>query len=125
MKHPLPLATLLSVLLVSPLAAQEAAPTKSVGDLYKERAELSGKQVTLRGKVAKVNNQIMDRNWVHLRDGTGTAADGTNDITVTTQDNATLGDEVTVVGTLVVDTDFGSGYKYPLLVEKATITKAP
>ncbi len=125
MKYPLPLATLLSALLVTPVFAQDAAPAKSVADLYKERAELSGKQVTLHGKVAKVNNQIMDRNWVHLRDGTGNAADGSNDITVTTTDTADLGDLVTVVGTLILDMDFGSGYKYPLLVEKATITKAP
>jgi len=125
MKYPLPLATLLSALLVAPLFAQDAAPAKSVGDLYKERTALSGKQVTLHGKVAKVNNQIMDRNWVHLRDGTGDTADGSNDITITTMDTANPGDTVTVVGTLVVDMDFGSGYKYPLLIEKATITKAP
>jgi hypothetical protein len=65
----------------------------------------------------------MDRNWVHLRDGSGDAADGSNDITVTTADTATLGDEVTATGTLMVDLDFGSGYKYPLLLEKATIVK--
>ncbi len=122
MTHFFPLATLLSALLAAPVFAAEA-PAKAVGDLYKERAELNGKQVTLHGKVVKVNNQIMDRNWVHLRDGSGDAADGSNDITITTQDSANLNDEVTVVGTLVVDMDFGSGYKYPLLVEKATITK--
>ena len=125
MKYPLPLATLLSALLVAPLFAEDNAPATSVGDLYKERATLSGKQVTLHGKVAKVNNQIMDRNWVHLRDGTGEAADGSNDITITTTDTAAPGDEVTVVGTLILDMDFGAGYKYPLLIEKATITKAP
>ena len=58
-----------------------------------------------------------------MRDGSGDAAAGTNDLTVTTEDTAELSDQVTVTGTLVVDQDFGSGYKYPLLVEKATITK--
>ena len=122
MTHRLSLAAFLSALLITPVLAQEA-PAKAVGDLYKERAALNGKQVTLHGKVVKVNNQIMDRNWVHLRDGTGDPADGSNDITVTTQDTANLDDEVTVTGTLAVDLDFGSGYKYPLLVEKATITQ--
>lgn len=124
MTHTLSLATLLSVFLVTPVLAAETTAT-SVGDLYKERAALSGKQVTVRGKVAKVNTQIMDRNWVHLRDGTGDAADGSNDITVTTQDIAAVNDQVTVTGTLVVDTDFGAGYRYPLLIEKATIVPAP
>ncbi|HYN79741.1 MAG TPA: hypothetical protein VES73_18320 [Lamprocystis sp. (in: g-proteobacteria)] len=123
MTHKLSLAALLSVLLVTPALAEEA-PGKAVADLYKDRAALAGQQVRLHGTVVKVNNQIMDRNWVHLRDGTGDAADGTNDITVTTEDLATVNDEVTVTGTLMVDQDFGSGYKYPLLVEKATITKA-
>ncbi|WP_295388054.1 hypothetical protein [uncultured Thiodictyon sp.] len=123
MTHTLSLAALLSALLVTPALAAEATAT-SVGDLYKDRAALSGKQVTVHGKVAKFNKQIMERNWVHLRDGTGDAADGSNDITVTTQDTAAVNDEVTATGTLVVDMDFGAGYKYPLLIEKATITPA-
>jgi hypothetical protein len=122
MTYPLSLAALLSALLITPVLADET-PAKAVGDLYKERAELNGKPVTVHGKVVKVNNMIMDRNWVHVRDGSGDAAAATNDLTVTTQDTAEPGDLVTVTGTLVVDQDFGSGYKYPLLVEKATITK--
>jgi hypothetical protein len=128
MKSSLPLATLVSALVLAPLVAPawaEDATPKSVAELYKDRTALAGKPVTVKGKVVKANNQIMERNWVHLRDGTGNAADGTNDITVTTQDSATPGDEVTAVGTLVVDMDFGSGYRYPLLIEKATVTKAP
>ncbi len=113
----------LAALIAGPASAADPA-TKSVADIYKEKAELSGKEVTLHGKVVKANNQIMDRNWIHLQDGTGNAADGSNDITVTTQDTATVGDEVTVTGTLAVDLDFGSGYKYPLIVEKATLSKA-
>ncbi|WP_295443045.1 hypothetical protein [uncultured Thiodictyon sp.] len=124
MTHTLSLATLLSALLITPVLAAGATAT-AVGDLYKERAALGGKQVTVRGQVAKVNTQIMGRNWVHLRDGTGDAADGSNDITVTTQDTAAVNDQVTVTGTLVVDMDFGAGYRYPLLIEKATIAPAP
>ena len=65
----------------------------------------------------------MDRNWIHLRDGTGDAADGSNDITVTSQDVVEVGDAVTATGTVAVDLDFGSGYKYPLIVEKASVAK--
>ncbi len=122
MTHALSLATLLSALLATPVFAAET-PAKAVGDLYKERTELNGKPVTLHGKVVKVNNQIMDRNWVHLQDGSGDPADGSNDITITTQDTAKVNDLITVTGTLKVDLDFGAGYKYPLLVEEATITQ--
>ena len=128
MKTRTPLAMFTPVILLGLLASParaEDAPAKSIGDVYKERTALAGQQVTVKGKVVKANNQIMERNWVHLRDGSGDAADGSNDITVTTADSAAPGDEVTAVGTLVVDRDFGSGYRYPVLIEKATLTKAP
>ena len=104
-----------------PLLASDAIST-TVGDLYKEKTELNGKQVKLQGKITKVNNQIMQRNFLHLQDGSGSPDDGSNDITVTSQDTANVGDQVVVTGTLVLDHDFGSGYKYPVLVEKASIT---
>jgi hypothetical protein len=117
------LAALFSLALLAPAIADDAVQ-KSVAELYADKAELAGKQVKLHGKVVKVNNDIMNRNFLHLRDGSGDPALGTNDVTITSSDTATMGDEVSVTGTLVVDLDFGSGYTYPLLVEKATITQA-
>jgi hypothetical protein len=122
MNRTLTFAALLSALLMGPAHADEAVQ-KTIGELYKEKAELAGKQVTLHGTVVKVNNQIMNRNFLHLQDGSGDAAEGTNDITVTSNDTAAKGDTVTVTGTVAVDLDFGSGYSYPMLVEKATISK--
>jgi len=122
MNRTLTFAALLSALLITPAHADEAVQ-KTIGELYKEKAELAGKQVTLHGTVVKVNNQIMNRNFLHLQDGSGDAAEGTNDITVTSNDTAAKGDTVTVTGTVAVDLDFGSGYSYPMLVEKATISK--
>lgn len=115
------LAVLITSLFVLPLYADEAVST-SIADLYKEKAALNGKLVKLQGEVVKVNNKIMQRNFLHLQDGSGSPDDGSNDITITTQDTANVGDQVTVTGTLVLDHDFGAGYKYPVLVEKATIT---
>ncbi|WP_456381024.1 hypothetical protein [Thiolapillus sp.] len=98
------------------------AVTKTVGAVYEEKAQLAGKQVRVSGEIVKVNNKIMGRNFLHLRDGTG--KQGSNDLTVTSQETATVGDQVEIVGTVATDVDFGSGYIYPLLIEKATITKA-
>jgi hypothetical protein len=125
MEAPVPglVALLLSLLLASPVHAEEAA-AKTIGELYKARMALVGKQVTVQGKVVKVNNQIMNKNWVHIQDGTGDPAAGTQDLTVTSQDSAAVGDRVTVTGTVTVDRDFGYGYQYPLLVEQAKISPA-
>ena len=124
MKRTRILAALLSLALLAPAFADEVAQ-KSIADIYKEKAELAGKPVKLQGKVVKVNNNIMNRNFLHLQDGSGDPAAGTNDLTITSDGTAAMGDTVTVTGTLAVDLDFGSGYKYPLLLEKATITPAP
>lgn len=120
------LAVALTGLLIVATSAQAGdAVTTSVADLYRDKAALSGKRVGLQGEVVKVNNGIMRRNFVHVQDGSGDAADGTNDLIVTTRDNVVVGDRVNVEGIVVLDRDFGYGYHYPLLVEEASVTKKP
>ena len=97
-----------------------AAPGgKTVAAVFGAKDTLSGKPVVVRGKVVKLNNGIMGRNWVHLRDGTGAA--GTNDLLVTTQDTAQLGDIVTASGTIALKQDFGAGYQYDVVLENSTL----
>ncbi|BCK87299.1 hypothetical protein MIZ01_1071 [Sideroxyarcus emersonii] len=93
----------------------------SVAEVMTKGAKLKDKTVRVRGKVVKYNPGIMGRNWVHLRDGSGSAADGTNDILVTTADEAKPGDIVTAKGVVRVDKDFGAGYSYKVLIEEATL----
>lgn len=93
----------------------------TVAELYAKKAQLNGKKVSVRGKVVKVNPQIMGKNWLHLQDGTG--APGTNDITITTSQNATMGDVVTATCTMAVNKDFGAGYKYDVILENCTLKK--
>ena len=69
-----------------------------------------------------VNNSIMGRNFVHVQDGTGDAS--SNNLVVTSNQTASVGDTVTISGVVVVNRDFGSGYAYPLLIEEASITVA-
>ena len=105
----------------SSLAIAEQPEQKTIEALYQEKADLSGHQVQLHGKIVKVNNAIMNRNFLHLQDGTG--KEGKNDLTITSQDTAEVGDEVIVTGTIAVDKDFGAGYTYPILLEQATVAK--
>lgn len=101
-------------------AKVEPAPGGTrVADVFANKASLSGKPVTVRGKVVKFNAGIMGRNWIHLQDGSGGA--GTNDLTVTTDATAAVGDVVTVSGVVATDRDFGAGYTYAVLVEGATV----
>ncbi|QEM67614.1 DNA-binding protein [Geobacter sp. FeAm09] len=94
----------------------------TVAELYKNKNTLNKRKVAVRGKVVKVAMGIMGKNWVHLRDGSGSAKKKTNDLTVTTTAAApNEGDVVTAVGVLRKDRDFGAGYKYELIIEDGTL----
>jgi len=93
----------------------------TVANVWANRKSLAGTTVILRGKVVKFNGGIMGRNWIHLQDGTGVAADGTNDLLVTSDAAAKVGDVITVTGTVAIDKDFTAGYAYAVLIEGAKI----
>ena len=120
MKSTLTLSALALMALFSSPAVM--ADAMSVADIHAQRVELAGKQVTVTGKVIKVNNGIMRRNFIHVQDGTGSG--DLDRVIVTSQQSANEGDQVTATGTLKLDTDFTMGYFYPTLVEQATITLA-
>lgn len=107
--------------LLSPAFAQDA-PSKTVAAVYKDKATLVGKTVQVKGKVVKVNNGIMGRNFLHIQDGTGDAT--SNDLTVTSKDTANVGDTVSVTGVVVLNREFGAGYAYPLLLEESRVKPA-
>jgi hypothetical protein len=108
----------------APVISEKIAPPaggRSIASVWADRASLAGKSVVVRGQVVKFNGGIMGRNWIHIQDGSGAAADKTNDLTVTTADSAKVGDTVTVSGTVAVDKDFGAGYSYAVIVENAKV----
>jgi hypothetical protein len=118
--HPLPSVMPTAQIDLSGIAKAEGG--KTVGELFSESTALTGKQVSVRGKVVKVNAQIMGKNWLHLRDGSGSDADATNDLTVTTAGELPkVGDTVLVTGQVTTNKDFGMGYQYPVLVEDAEV----
>jgi len=99
----------------------KGANAKTVAEIMSKSAELKDKPVLVSGKVVKYNAQIMGKNWIHLRDGSGSAEDNTNDILVTTQNPVSMGDIVTAKGIVRTNMDFGSGYSYKVLIEDATL----
>ena len=96
---------------------------RTVAEIVEKKAALNNKPVIVRGKVVKYTPDVMGKNWVHLRDGSGSSADNTNDVLVTTKDQTKIGDVVIARGTVRIDVDLGSGYFYKVLVDEATLQK--
>jgi len=105
------------------VAKAEGSDAKSVAEVWASKDSLKDGKVVVRGKVVKFLGGIMGKNWIHLRDGSGSNDKGDNDITVTTNDTAAVGDVVTISGVVHVDKDFGAGYRYPVIIEEAKVTK--
>ena len=99
------------------------ASARAVAEILTKSGELKDKPVSVRGKVVKYNEEIMGKNWLHLRDGSGAEADKTNDLLVTTKCAVRLGDVVTASGVVRLDKDFGAGYSYKVTLEDATLQK--
>lgn len=99
------------------------ADARTVAEAWADKATLAGKTITLRGKVVKYNPGVMGKNWIHLQDGSGNAANGSNDITVTSMDEVTKGQTVTIKGTVRTNKDFGSGYTYAIIIEDAKVVR--
>ena len=95
---------------------------KDIAWVYANKDSLAGQPVSLRGKVVKYNANILGTNWLHIQDGSGSAADGSNDLVVTSAAEAAVGDTVVITGNIALEKDFGAGYSYPVLVEDASLT---
>lgn len=101
---------------------QPASGGQTVAQLFAERQQRGGQPVTVRARVVKANHGIFGTNWYHLRDGTGTEQAKDNDLTITSQVRAEVGQLVVASGTLTLDKDLGFGYFYPIIIEEAAIT---
>lgn len=113
-----------AIIAFAPVSQLQAAdlPVKTVEQVFAQQAELSGKRIHISGEVVKVNNGIMGKNFLHIQDGSG--AEGTNDIIVTSQQTANLGDKVGIDALVTTNRDFGMGYSYKVILEEAKLSQA-
>lgn len=91
----------------------------TIAEIYKNGDKYADQKILVRGKVVKVNKKIMDRNWIHIQDGT--SDEGLYDLTITSQEIVEVGDIVTFEGVVGINRKFGSGYSYGLIIEKAVV----
>lgn len=105
---------------VTNVEIQPLGDGKTISKIYENGSELKGQKVKVRAKVTKFNRSIMDRNWVHLQDGTN--FNGKYDLLATTLDETQVGAVVIVEGIVDTDVDFGAGYKYDIMLKDAKVT---
>ncbi len=106
---------------VTPVAKATGADARTIAELWTQKDRLANTVVSVRGTVVKYNAAVMGKNWIHLQDGSGDAATGTHDITVTTLNAVTVGATVTITGTVRLNRDVGAGSTYAVLIEDATV----
>jgi len=117
--HPMPAAAPATDVDLTGIAKADGG--KTIAEVYADKDQLGDTPVIVRGKVVKTNAEIMGKNWLHIRDGSG--AEGSNDLTVTTAGELPkVGDTVLVTGKVSLNKDFGMGYQYPVIMEDAEVT---
>jgi len=93
----------------------------TIATLFKDKQFYSGKTVRIKGKVTKYLAGIMNKNWIHLQDGTDNS--GKFDLIATTNAEVKVGDLIILEGAITLNKDFGSGYFYEVIMEDAKIIK--
>jgi len=91
----------------------------SISELFAHRENYAGKTVKIKGEVTKYSPEIMNKNWIHLQDGT--ASNGKFDLTITSLSKVKTGDVVTFEGKVSLNKDFGYGYVFEVMMEDATL----
>jgi len=104
------------------VARADGDNSRTVGELFANKAADNGKSVVVRGQVVKFSANIMGKNWVHIQDGSGEAAKNSHDLTVTTKDAVAVGDIVLVKGKVKAGVDVGAGYTYPVMIDMGSVT---
>ncbi|MEJ2584795.1 MAG: hypothetical protein P8Z38_07050 [Robiginitalea sp.] len=73
----------------------------------------------LTGTCTKINEGILGRNWLHLKDGTADS----EDLVMTSMDAVDPGSEITIRAIVSLNRDFGAGYSYEVLLEDGAIIR--
>ncbi len=100
-----------------PLSVIPIEGSIKLSELFAEPKKYEGKVILVTGKCVKINAMIMDRNWIHIQDGSGDDLD----LTITTTDKVTIDAIVSFEGTIALNKDFGAGYKYDIIMEQAIL----
>lgn len=90
-----------------------------IADLVSNPQKYEGKMIQISGRCTKLNANIMGRNWMHLQDG----SKDDYDLVITSDVAIPEGHVITMKGKVVLNKDFGAGYKYDIILEEGTVVK--
>jgi len=88
-------------------------------ELVKDPKKYEGKTVQLSGICTKINAGIMERNWIHLKDG----SKDDFDLVITSDVFVPEGSQITIKALVTLNKDFGAGYTYDLILENGILVK--
>ncbi len=89
----------------------------TIAQLFSKKDTYAGKTVKIKGQVTKFTPMVMNKNWIHIQDGTDFS--GKFDLTITTDADAKVGDVVTMEGKIGLNKDLGYGYFFDVIMEEA------
>ncbi|MCF8272395.1 MAG: GW dipeptide domain-containing protein [Flavobacteriaceae bacterium] len=90
-----------------------------ISEIVSNSKKYEGKTIQIDGECTKINVGIMGKNWIHLKDG----SKDDYDLVITSDELVSVGSVVTIKGDVVLNKDFGSGYKYDLIIENGVLVK--
>lgn len=90
-----------------------------ISELVNNPKKYEGKTIQLDGICTKVNAGIMNRNWLHIKDG----SKDNYDLVITTDAYVPEGAAFTIKAVVALNQDFGAGYKYDLILEQGQVVK--
>lgn len=89
----------------------------TIAEIFKRKLHFAGKRVRVRGKVVRYTTNVMQNNWLHLRDNsTG------KDLVVITHDKTHLGAVVVAEGIVSLNKDIGIKPIFEVVLEKSRLS---
>jgi len=95
----------------------QGATAVQIADVLDDPKAYQGQWVEVSGTCTKVNEGILNRNWIHLKDG---SADD-KDFVITSSASVKPGDVVKMQAVVRLDKDFGAGYTYAVILEDGVV----
>ena len=91
----------------------------TVAELVKSPKKFEGNTVELTGTCVKINPSIMNRNWIHIQDG----SKNDYDLVITSDTYIPEGTNFTIKALVSLNRDFGAGYSYDLILEDGVLVQ--
>ena len=88
-------------------------------ELLNDPQRFEGELIEISGLCTKVNTNIMDRNWIHLK----ADEDAAEELVATSKEAPAVGETIVLHAIVRLNKDFGAGYVYPILLEEAIMVQ--